>query len=70
MLTADKITLQGQLFGRNMRSRAVDGKKREDVLEWMIDGLSIRSGGGGVSNLTWSDLARVRGRQVLDEGVR
>jgi hypothetical protein len=35
----------------------------------MIDGLSIWSDGGGVSNLAWADLAASRGRQVLREGV-
>jgi len=41
----------------------------KDVLEWMIDGLSIWSDGGCVSNLTCGDLTAVRGRQALSEGV-
>jgi len=41
----------------------------KDVLEWMIDGLSIRSDGGCVSNLARGDLAIGRGRQALSKGI-
>ena len=45
--------------------QGAEESKMEDVLERMVDGLSIGSDAGCVSDLAWSDLAAIRGRQVL-----
>lgn len=68
IVIADKITSQGQLFGRN-EIRGVEENKMKNILERMVDGLSIRSDGGGVSNLARSDLTAVCGRQVLNKCI-
>ena len=68
-MIADDVTLQGQLYRRGNEIRCVKESKMKDILEWMVDGLSIRSDGGGVSNLACSDLTAVRGRQVLNKCI-
>ena len=34
----------------------------KDILEWMVDGLSIWSDGSCIGNLAWSDLTAAGGR--------
>lgn len=42
--------------------RCVKESEMKGILEWVVDGLSIWSDGGGVSNLTRTNLTAGRGR--------